>query len=562
MENIYSNKYLIPSFQREYVWDKKKIAELFNSIMSDYPISTMLFWEIKNQESKKLCEFYQFLRKFKKGDKNDNIEPDVASKTEFVAIIDGQQRLTSLYLALRGQYFFGNGNKEYHLYLKLVKDDEKGYIFDWKKDGDTKERFYIDPKTNEKWFKCADILDHSLRNNDNELDEKIQDNQNLSNTEYRILNKFFGKIVEKDNVLNYFLETSQNSNRAVEIFTRINSGGKKLDFSDIAFSVVLANWNDDNFREDIENLNKEIKDFGLEKNFIFKSILFVLNKKIRFELNTFNKEFIQNELKPSWGKLKKCYKDMFNTLSEQMGIDQKRLGAMNLVLPILYFLYYNNIELSKQNQIENRKIISNWLFRAMVSNAITTSSDDKLENIRKALQSAKNDENYKPKEFPAKWIEKQCDYMRITINDIEKLLNSSYNSRESWIVLYMLYQYSDITTATYNQDHIHPKSAFKNTKNDTRWNSVVNIELLKEKPNKSKGNTPFKEWLESDYVIREGGKDKFLIENHIPNVDLSQSNFDEFYNKRFELIKDKLVKLLDVNLNIQSSQDDIDDDDE
>ena len=199
MENIYSNKYLIPSFQREYVWDKKKIAELFSSIMSDYPISTMLFWEINSEDGKNLCEFYQFLKKFKKGDKNNNLEPNVASKSEFIAIIDGQQRLTSLYLALRGQYYFGNKGKEYHLYLKLAKDDEKGYIFDWKYDID--KRFFIDTKTNEKWFKCADVLDRSLRDSDNNLNEKIQTENELSIGEFRILDNFYNKIV---NLFNYF----------------------------------------------------------------------------------------------------------------------------------------------------------------------------------------------------------------------------------------------------------------------------------------------------------------------------------------------------------------------
>ena len=560
MENIYSNKYLIPSFQREYVWDKKKIAELFSSIMSDYPISTMLFWEINSEDGKNLCEFYQFLKKFKKGDKNNNLEPDVASKSEFIAIIDGQQRLTSLYLALRGQYYFGNKGKEYHLYLKLAKDDEKGYIFDWKYDID--KRFFIDTKTNEKWFKCADVLDRSLRDSDNNLNEKIQTENELSIGEFRILDNFYNKIVKEVNILNFFLEKSQNSNRAVEIFTRINSGGKKLDFSDIAFSVVLANWGSENFRKDIENLNSEIKDFELEKNFIFKSILFVLEKKIRFDLGTFGKEFIQGELKNSWDKLKKCYKDVFAALSEQMGIDQKRLGAMNLALPILYFVYHNNIQLSTQSEAKNRKIISNWLFRAMVSNAITSSSDDKLENIRKAMQKAKKDKDLNTKEFPANYIEKECNYMRINPKDVEKLLKSSYNSRESWIVLYMLYTYSDITTASYNQDHIHPKSAFKKSNNDDRWNSVVNIELLKEKPNKSKGNRPFDEWLNnSDYVKHEGGKDEFLRTNYIPNnINLSQDNFDEFYNERFKILHDKLCEIL----NAKSSYDnnDVEDDDE
>ena len=159
----------------------------------------MLFWEINSEDGKNLCEFYQFLKKFKKGDKNNNLEPNVASKSEFIAIIDGQQRLTSLYLALRGQYYFGNKGKEYHLYLKLAKDDEKGYIFDWKYDID--KRFFIDTKTNEKWFKCADVLDRSLRDSDNNLNEKIQTENELSIGEFRILDNFYNKIV---NLFNYF----------------------------------------------------------------------------------------------------------------------------------------------------------------------------------------------------------------------------------------------------------------------------------------------------------------------------------------------------------------------
>ena len=45
-DEINKNLYL-PAIQREFVWDTKAIEKLFDSIMGDYPISSFLFWKIK-----------------------------------------------------------------------------------------------------------------------------------------------------------------------------------------------------------------------------------------------------------------------------------------------------------------------------------------------------------------------------------------------------------------------------------------------------------------------------------------------------------------------------------
>ena len=46
LNNIESGKYIMPAFQRQYVWNLEQIEKLWDSILSDYPISTFLFWHL------------------------------------------------------------------------------------------------------------------------------------------------------------------------------------------------------------------------------------------------------------------------------------------------------------------------------------------------------------------------------------------------------------------------------------------------------------------------------------------------------------------------------------
>jgi hypothetical protein len=89
----------LPNIQRPFVWNEDQIARLFDSIMREYPISTLLVWKTKEQVKH---------RKF-----IDNFLPDLKLTNFYVPdntrskmmVLDGQQRLQSLFIGLRGSYF-------------------------------------------------------------------------------------------------------------------------------------------------------------------------------------------------------------------------------------------------------------------------------------------------------------------------------------------------------------------------------------------------------------------------------------------------------------------------
>lgn len=88
IREIGSDKYLIPEFQREYVWSGEQVERLFDSIMRGYPISSMLFWKVRS-ESAEQRKFYSFLRYFREWFHTHNEYKPTKSIGEFSAILDG-----------------------------------------------------------------------------------------------------------------------------------------------------------------------------------------------------------------------------------------------------------------------------------------------------------------------------------------------------------------------------------------------------------------------------------------------------------------------------------------
>jgi len=105
MKDITANKYVLPSIQREYVWDTEQIEALFDSLMRDYPIGTFLFWEI-NKEHVNDYDFYGFIRNYHEYKGVHNKKVDLKGLDGVTAVLDGQQRLTSIYIGLKGTYAY------------------------------------------------------------------------------------------------------------------------------------------------------------------------------------------------------------------------------------------------------------------------------------------------------------------------------------------------------------------------------------------------------------------------------------------------------------------------
>ena len=107
MQNIQSGKYIMPAFQRQYVWSMEQIEKLWDSILLDYPIATFLLWHIDDDNTTWDTYFCTFLEKvtFDSRKQPDSTNYELSSinvKTTDTAILDGQQRLTSLFISLFG----------------------------------------------------------------------------------------------------------------------------------------------------------------------------------------------------------------------------------------------------------------------------------------------------------------------------------------------------------------------------------------------------------------------------------------------------------------------------
>ena len=103
IDNVHKKNYLLPAIQREFVWGTEQIERLFDSLMRDYPISSFLFWEVEKQNIQKF-QFYEFVRDYHERDNRHNPKANLGGESGITAILDGQQRLTSLYIGLKGTY--------------------------------------------------------------------------------------------------------------------------------------------------------------------------------------------------------------------------------------------------------------------------------------------------------------------------------------------------------------------------------------------------------------------------------------------------------------------------
>jgi uncharacterized protein with ParB-like and HNH nuclease domain len=111
----------LPAIQREFVWETTKVERLFDSIMSDFPIGSFLFWHVE-QQNKDQWPVYEFVRDFDKESPHNPSANLSGINKDITLVLDGQQRITSLNVGLRGSYrYFYYRWRKTRLYLNLLK---------------------------------------------------------------------------------------------------------------------------------------------------------------------------------------------------------------------------------------------------------------------------------------------------------------------------------------------------------------------------------------------------------------------------------------------------------
>jgi len=560
VENVDSNRFLLPAIQREFVWSSLKIEWLFDSLMRNYPISSFLFWNVEG-DTVTGYRFYKFINEYRERYKTHNEEISTDGISSFSAILDGQQRLTSLYLGLKGSYAFKEYRRKWEdtewsiptrrLYINFqtkLEEQEDGriYEFSFLKDGDTNQ---VDIHK-DKWFRVGKILELK---NISKFNKYVTDNE-LSEFSSDMLARL-QEVIHSDRIINYFLEKEQDLDKALNIFIRINSGGEPLNFSDLLMSIAVANWTKKDARKEIHKLVDSIRDkgFSISKDLVLKTFLFLYSKDIKFRVTNFSKENAK-EFETEWETIRDSILSAFD-LVRSFGFTDFTLTSKNSLIPIVYYLYHKQIYKDYTTKIEfkqEREIIKNWLHIVLIKKIFGGQADSILTQIRKTFTSDIKVIKIKLElsEFPVNAIFSNIKKdTSVGEEFIEELLFSQKDDQYTFSILSLLYPNLDYRNNNFHKDHIHPASKFNELSEDLKekygwwtYNSICNLQMLDANENMSKNDVDLKNWVTEQ--TKNIDEVKFLETHLIPNVGLELSNFEEYIEKRKEILMAKLKEIL------------------
>lgn len=559
IRNIENNQYLLPAIQREFEWSYDKIEWLFDSIMRNYPISSFLFWRVEG-DTKTNYKFYQFLKDFKQRYKTHNEEFNTSNHNDFTAVLDGQQRLTSLYIGLRGSYAYRtprlheeNTERVYptrHLYLNIEKpleNEEDGRIYEFK--FLTNNEFNSNKAT---WFRVSEILALS---DDFEFN-KYLDSHDLKTNEfsYRSL-AALKNVIHSKPIINFFLETEQSIDKALNIFIRINSGGEPLNFSDLIMSIAVANWDKKDARKEIHTLVDNVRDkgFTISKDFILKAFLYLHSKDIKFKVTNFSKSNAI-EFEKEWDKIRDSVLSVFD-LVKSFGFTDSTLTSKNALIPIIYYIYHKDIYTdfhTKISYMDDRGIIKKWLHVALIKRIFGGTSDSVLSQIRKAFTNdvAKTAIEFDSPVFPVNSINENTKRdTGITDEFIADILLTQKDDMYAFSILALLYPNLDYKNNNFHKDHMHPENTFSDISAEDyekygweTYNSIANLQMLDANENMSKQHADLLSWV--DAQTKNQDRPTFLKNHLIPGTSLGIVDFGEFIEARKLILTDKLKQIL------------------
>lgn len=560
---IQSNSFLLPAIQREYVWSASQVELLFDSLLKGYPISSFLFWRVENEVAKKY-KFYKFLSEYRERFKIHNEEIPIDGRGTFNAVLDGQQRLTSLYIGLLGSYAYKEyyrvwANTEWsiptrHLYLNVtstLKDQEDGRVYDFKflKDEDTekKDLVEIDGCRTLRVGKILDLKNLAAFN-------RFVGSNTFTDSEIDLIAKL-QEVVHSDRLINYYEEKEQNLDKALNIFIRINGGGERLNFSDLIMSIAVANWENKDARKEIHSLVDAVRNEGylIDKDFVLKVFLFLHSKDIKFKVTNFS---IQNarQFEKEWEPIRNVILEVFSLL-KSFGFTELTLTSKNVLIPIIYYIYHRKITINfttKKMFESDRKLIAKWIHVSLVKRVFGGQSDSVLTQIRKAFTSdvTKTGINSTISRFPSEEIFKSIS-KDVSVGDdfIEDLLSIQKDDKYAFSILALLFPSLDYRNNNFHKDHLHPTAKFKNLlkkdQQDLGWsayNSIINLQMLDANENTSKGDIDLKIWVDDQLKTRS--KRNFYRDHLIPDVDLDIKNFAQFYFDRKAILLSTLKREL------------------
>jgi Protein of unknown function DUF262 len=564
---IQTKNYVLPAIQREFVWKPEQIERLFDSLMQGYPFGTFLFWKVEPSTSNKF-KFYDFVLNYHQRDGAHCPELPSLHNQAVIAVLDGQQRLTALNIGLRGSMAVKQPNKwktspdaypKRTLRIDLLASfapDEDGVVYDF--------RFLDDAQAKqtptELWFKVPDIMGI----NDgpamlNWLVERNLGGETLSRA-YKTLDRLH-RVIHAEQVVNYYEEESQDVERVLNIFIRLNSGGTVLSYSDLLLSIAVAQWKKIDARAEIHKLVDEINrvgtGFNFTQDFVLKAGLMLADiASVGFK--------VENFTHANMGILERNWPDIRNALvrtvelAATFGLNSQTLRADSALLPIAYYLYARKAPDNYATHgkfAADRETIRQWLIRSMLkaSGIWGSGLDTLLTALREVIQKGPQDK------FPEQQLRHEMDIrgksLAFTDAEIEDLLSMEYGDKRLFGLMSLIFTFVDLRNH-FHIDHIFPISRFTPTRLRRAGiaeadiealaqeaNELPNLQLLEGTANNEKRAALPLVWLD-DHCPSEEARAHYKSIHLLNDLPAEVNGCAAFWKKRREKLSERIATVL------------------
>ena len=521
VKDIKEDGYRLPSIQRSFVWEEERICKLMDSLMTDYPIGSFLVWKPQPEFT---IRTRKFALDYKTGERL--ISEGETLKSPPYLVLDGQQRLQSLFLAFFGKY---DGK---HLYFKIDSNPNE-------EESDLRYCFqFITPekaRENHHWRKMADIMDITIPKISAFVDKEFkEDSVEIKERIKENLAKFLQVFGMEERIYIQDVKEDLPYNDVLEVFVRVNSGGIVLTKSDLLFSTVIlySPEMERKFIEVVDKLNGS-GEYDFNTDFLIKCSFVLLDEGAKYDIKKLRDgEFIK-KLEDNFEKIKKALLSTVEFLQTDAKILSKRFLKSDLALiPIVDFIYQQpHQQLPEGQAIKLRQ----YLYMSFFMRFYSYGPDGKLDVIHKKLREANLIGTF-PIDEISKYMKERTGmnyvFSESMLYDLDLILNITQGG---------VSEIPKMRGWSLERDHIFPRSILENKGfPEELINSVGNFRYINKTRNILKSNA-----LPEETTDFYGSDDPTLKDLFMKTRDnLTEETFRTFIQKRKELILSKVNEFL------------------
>lgn len=513
----------IPKFQRDFVWTIDKTAKLLDSILKGYPIGTFILW----QTDERINDI--------KNVGNLNI-PDTPDGVKVQYVLDGQQRITSLFAAYLGAHIQKVGEKKITDYGSIVVNLDTDI-------NDNDEQVITEEPTGENFISLSDVL--------NFMDRMTDIKERFSDEDFKKIHAYSRAFDTYD--FSTVILRKEDIDSAIEVFTRINTGGQTLTL----FEIMSAKTYDEpqNFDmqvkwEDFVKELKEIKYEGISSSVVLSLLALLLSRTKECKRKTIL-ALDKQSIIDSWDSVISALKDSVDYFRTTYRIPVSQLLPYDsLLVPFAYFFHINKDKPGG----DQRKYLEEFFWRISLSSRYSSSTESKLaQDIKRVDQIL---------------VGQRPDYsdIKVYLDSPQTLIDTNFSAGNSYckaVLCLLAYQepkdFQDNgkvildnswlkVASSKNYHHFFPKAYLKN-RTVLNSNSLVNITFVSDHLNKRKIGAKAPSQYIADFQDENSQIDKALQTHFIAlgGFGIESNDYETFLQARARLIYQELKSRIDLS---------------